>query len=42
MAMRTKAMNRKQAKHVKEVEKKLSEWKVNPRYLSEEGGHFNR
>ena len=37
MAMRTKAMNPEQAKHVKEVEKKISEWKVNLRYLIEIG-----
>ena len=28
-------MNPEQAKHVKEVEEKISEWKVNLRYLSE-------
>ena len=37
MAMRTKAVNPEQTKHVKEVEKKIREWKVNSRYLSEIG-----
>ena len=33
-------MNPEQAKHVKEVEKKISEWKVNLRHLSEIGDNL--